>query len=113
MAEQRPLSVDLLQAVTVRLEQTSACYGTSSRRSWRFTKPETEERPSTSSWARLSNLSVSVLLGYATTRWPSSIGSKAHVPGIFDKNLRMHRLGRSVAREAIEKPLITGLISGG
>jgi WD40 repeat protein len=107
MAEQRPLSIDLLQEVTARLGadvyllldqfEELALYQTGKK-----------GKAIDIELGRIitaSNLSVSVLLGVRDDALAKLDRLKAHVPGIFDKNLRLHHLSRSGAREAIEKPL--------
>jgi WD40 repeat protein len=107
MAEPRPLSIDLLQEVTARLGadvyllldqfEELALYQTGDK-----------GKAIDVELGRIitaSNLSVSVLLGVRDDALAKLDRLKAHVPGIFDKNLRLHHLSRSGAREAIEKPL--------
>ena len=52
---------------------------------------------------------MSVLLGVRDDALAQLDRLKAHVPGIFDKDLRLHHLSPSGGGEAIEEPLITGL----
>ncbi|HEY6689108.1 MAG TPA: hypothetical protein VI094_23185 [Propionibacteriaceae bacterium] len=50
-------------------------------------------------------LRVSVLLGVREDALAKLDPLKAHAPGLYDNNLRLHHLNRAAAREAIEGPL--------
>jgi hypothetical protein len=107
LAAKRPLSVELLQEVTTRLGadvyllldqfEELALYQTGD--TGKAVDVELGRIITTPS------LSVSVLLGVRDDALAKLDRLKAHIPGIFDKNLRLHHLSRSGAQEAIEKPL--------
>jgi WD40 repeat protein len=108
VADKRPLSLELLQEVTTRLGadiyllldqfEELALYQTGG-----------EGKAIDVELGRIitaPDLSVSVLLGVRDDALAKLDRLKAHVPRIFDKNLRLHHLSRSGAQEAIEQPLI-------